>query len=269
MSDGLLGPSELIISKQGKTSFTFSGYHIYLGDIDDHTSNKIGLGQDITGNKIPDVIIGEFTGGLHCCNNYTIIELSDPIRTIAYIDTVDGTASFQDIDGDNLPEISITDDTFNYWKTCYVSSPFPRVILRYQGRRYALAPELMYTPPPTLEQFEQQIAFIRADAHRLPASAEDESTAAELWSYMLDLIYGGQWELALEYYDRCWPDDHPGKEEFLVQFYEQLQISPYWPEIALMNGVAINANPAELAELLRTIDNPINQTQIVSELQSE
>jgi hypothetical protein len=47
--------------------------------------------RDLTGNGIPDVILGQYSGGSHCCTVATILELGkDAVTPIGSIDGIDG-----------------------------------------------------------------------------------------------------------------------------------------------------------------------------------
>jgi hypothetical protein len=47
--------------------------------------------RNLTGNGIPDVIVGQYSGGSHCCTVATILELGkDAVTPIGRIDGIDG-----------------------------------------------------------------------------------------------------------------------------------------------------------------------------------
>jgi hypothetical protein len=47
--------------------------------------------RDLTGNGVPDVIVGQYSGGSHCCTVATILELGkDAVTPIGRIDGIDG-----------------------------------------------------------------------------------------------------------------------------------------------------------------------------------
>jgi len=47
--------------------------------------------RDLTGKGVPDVIVGQYSGGGHCCTVATILELGkDAVRPIGRIDGIDG-----------------------------------------------------------------------------------------------------------------------------------------------------------------------------------
>jgi len=47
--------------------------------------------RDLTGSGVPDVIVGQYSGGSHCCTVATILELGkDAVTSIGHIDGIDG-----------------------------------------------------------------------------------------------------------------------------------------------------------------------------------
>jgi hypothetical protein len=47
--------------------------------------------HDLTGNGVPDIIVGQYSGGSHCCTVATILELrKDAVTSIGRIDGIDG-----------------------------------------------------------------------------------------------------------------------------------------------------------------------------------
>lgn len=47
--------------------------------------------QDLTGDGIPDILLGQYSGGDHCCTTVTVIELDEnSVKTLGRIDGLDG-----------------------------------------------------------------------------------------------------------------------------------------------------------------------------------
>ena len=56
----------------------------------------IKLGIDVTGSGSPEMIIGHWTGGAHCCFGFTVLELGKELRVVAELDAKDsGGAHFE------------------------------------------------------------------------------------------------------------------------------------------------------------------------------
>ncbi len=208
------------------------------------------MGKDLTGDGTGDLLITEYTGGAHCCFLLHLFELGEKPRYIQTISCGDGAGVFENLDKDAAVEIRIQDWTFAYWHECFMRSPAPDVILKYNGSRYVMSPELMRTPPPSEEKLRETAAEIAGMKDWAPARGEaliidkiagrdfgaDEGwVPTALWAEMLDRIYSGNMSAAWRLADLAWAGKKVSKEDFLREFREQLATSPYWPELRKMN----------------------------------
>jgi hypothetical protein len=189
--------------------------------------------KDITGDGIPELIIGVWSGGAHCCFSIIIFSLGEEFKKIAEIEGGDSSFEFRDFEGDGIYELVGRDWIFAYWETSFAQSPAPQIVLRYLHGRYVLATDLMKKQPPEKKEIQAKIDEMN-NAFAKSAAFDDE-TPPELWQYMLDLIYSGNGKIALTFFDKAWPDHREGKEEFLAAFKAQLAKSSYWPEIKAFN----------------------------------
>lgn len=188
----------------------------------DSAQTAFGRGQDMTGDGTPDLIVTEWTGGAHCCTNYYIYrvgsagpELVDEIRA-------EHGGGFADLDRDGRPEFEGRDWSFAYWRASFAESPAPRIVLSFDGERYRLTPEMMRTSAPSARQLEEKIESVLLDP-----SWEDGRPPVTLWSEALDLIYTGHPELGLRFIRMAWPSNIEGVDEFIADFRERLNESPY------------------------------------------
>jgi hypothetical protein len=180
------------------------------------------VGKDITGDHIPDVVVQAFSGGMHCCSQATVLELGAQLTTIATIEGADGDIEFDDVDGDGIPEVKIGDWRFAYWREyAFVETQVPEVILRFDHGGYRPACDLMKQPAPDRAALERK-------ARALTDGWTVGDPPAEFYGYALDLIYGGNADLAWRWIDRAWPAAVPGKDEFLADFRDRLTGSPCW-----------------------------------------
>lgn len=151
--------------------------------------------EDVTGDGRRDFIVYEYTGGAHCCTLVHVYELAPAFRRVDTIAGWDSDPIFADLDGDGTVEVVLHDWTFAYWKTSFASSPAPRVVLQFDGE------DDFYGPPP------------------------------ELWGVMLDLIYTGHWDVAIDFFNDAWYGAAPGKRAFLEEFLDRLRRSPHRNDI--------------------------------------
>ncbi|MCA9803606.1 MAG: hypothetical protein KC777_16655 [Cyanobacteria bacterium HKST-UBA02] len=227
--------------------------------------SKLPAGTDVTGDGIPDLIIGVWTGGAHCCYNYTILSLGPKFKKLGTIHGLDSEFTFIDLDGDGACEAVGADFNFRYWNECFAYSPAPVVILSLKGGKLHLAHELM-TKNLSVAEFEKRIAKLKAIHQPKGIPADSILVSSGLWAAMLDLIYSGNGDRAWELFNQLWPSNATGywvtsstqnedspenkifdpsliqsdskieRKKFLSTFKAQLAKSEYWPAIRKMNG---------------------------------
>jgi hypothetical protein len=180
------------------------------------------VGTDLTGERTPDLVIQAFSGGMHCCSQATVLALGPTLRTLGTIDGADGDITFEDVDGDGFPEVRIGDWRFAYWREyAFVETQVPDVILKYRDGRYRSACDLMREDTPS------RVALDRK-ASELTDGWISGDPPAGFWGYAVDLIYGGNADLAWGFLDRAWPRGVGGKEQFLGDLRDRLRGSPCW-----------------------------------------
>lgn len=231
-SDRLEGGTRVRILLDGRDRIALHGWRLMLGGQCRDGTRTVGVGDDITGDGVPDLIVHDFSGGAHCCSTYYVFELntsSGPLP-LATLYGEHGGFAFEDLDGDGAVECIGADWTFAYWNTCYASSPAPEVILRFRAGRYVIAADLMRTAPPAECDLAERARLILED----PESVDlwmGGSVPPAYWAVLLNLIYHGHEPLAWRFADQAWPDGRPGKDAFLDAFRAQLGRSPYWPDV--------------------------------------
>ncbi len=190
---------------------------------------EIKAGTDITGNGIPNVIVSAWSGGAHCCFSFIVLELGKTFKVAARINAKHSDlAHFEDINHDGKFVFVGNDWTFAYWRTSFMQSPAPRVILRPErydngSVAYNLALDLMQKPAPTDKRFESAVQEVRGDD-----AWRSGGVPPRLWGEMLDFIYAGNPTLAWKLLDQSWPKEKAGKGGFLGAFCDRLESSEYW-----------------------------------------
>ena len=180
------------------------------------------VGKDITGDHVPDLIVQSFSGGMHCCSQATVLSLGPTLTVVGTIDGADGDIEFEDVDDDNWPEVKVGDWRFAYWREyAFVETQVPEVILKFKDGSYHPACDLMREDRPTQ-------ATLTRKARELTDGWTSGDPPAEFWGYAVDLIYGGNADLAWQFLDRAWPRRLPGKKEFMDALRDRLDGSPCW-----------------------------------------
>jgi len=236
---------------------------VYFKAVEKGSSGIVGifslddfLVKDITLSGTASVVIQHFTGGAHCCFNYEVLSLGKKnIRKIAQVDSSDYPIEIKDFDGNGTYELILQDMTFSYWHAPFVSSPAGQIILEYQDGLYKPSTKLMkkkYTLKDKL--LEESFEDIYKDLQELKTfnivdwiennnkhgddiykSPYEYKLPSRLWGVMLELLYTGNGELALEFLDRAWHKKIEGKEVFLKEFKKRLLTSPYISVVKEMN----------------------------------
>jgi hypothetical protein len=180
------------------------------------------VGRDLTGDRSPDVVVRQYSGGMHCCSQATVLGLGPTLINYGTIDGADGDIEFDDIDNDGVMEAKVNDFRFAYWRDyAFVETQAPDVILRFRAGGYQPACDLMHEDPP-------DNATLNRRARELTDGWHAGNPPAEFWGYAVDLIYDGQADLAWRWLDRAWPRAIGGKDEFMKDLREKLRGSPCW-----------------------------------------
>ncbi|MFH1748846.1 MAG: hypothetical protein ABIG44_17570 [Planctomycetota bacterium] len=223
-------PMQVRIQRNGEREFTLTAWDLDVGADTEDDSRAAGVGEDITGDGIPNLILSEWTGGSHCCWTYHILSLdpNDGARVVATIWAGHYPATFEDLDGDGRLECILSDWTFAWWNGSS-ASPSPEVILCCRGGQYVVAAHLMGSPGPSETTLIEQARRLRDETGKHEWNRG--GVPVEYWAEMLELIFIGHEALAWRFAEEAWPKNQPGKEEFLERFRRQLAESPYWPAI--------------------------------------
>jgi hypothetical protein len=223
----------LRIDRDGETLFEIDGFYFTIGCDGNDGSQSLGLGQDITGDDGSNLVITEHSGGTGCYEWHYVFDLNshfphDGIRVIAVLNEC---GHFQDVTGDGYPEFIARDRTFSYRWTCGANSPYPAVILRWDGDRYAPAPHLMRKPPPEQEESPGLLAGFRNETETW------EGRFSALLEIVLDLIYTGNESFAWKVLQEYWPKGEGGYEldSFRIELAEAVRGSPFRPAVEAVN----------------------------------
>ena len=247
------------IIKNGIQVYAGSGYRF---EIEEPGDSAWVIGDDITGDGQPNLIVSEWTGGAHCCSLVHIFEIGSNFRHIQTIDAKHGPSPrfFKNLDDRPDLEFLMFDWTFAYWKACFARSPAPTIILKYNGKQYEIACDLMRElslSPRDLNQLSTEIKL-------LWLGWTEYHPPSILWTEMLNLIYTGNMFQAWDLIDLSWPEGIGGKEQFIEEFKLQLQESPFWEPVQKMNLKIKKENSYENtkhSEFLINFDIKGNQLQ--------
>ena len=144
-----------------------------------------------------------------------------------------------DLTGRGQPDVVIAEYSGGAHCCSTYRSYAPEVILRFAGDHYVIAPELMETPALTEEELADKAAEIQAAYREVDADGEVTllspgdwgSGEGELWTAMLELIYGGHEDQALQLFNLAWPEWAADPAAALQHFSETVGASAYWRQL--------------------------------------
>src|SRR3989338_1950874 len=137
----------LEIKKSGKLVYERAeiGTHFYFGD----TLSEQGRAfQRLTGKKAPNLVVSEWTGGMHCCYLLHIFELGADFKKVGELGGGNFGPELRDLDKDGVPEVVLRDDVLAEVFSCFADSATGRVIVQYSPNGYRVAANYMKRPPP-------------------------------------------------------------------------------------------------------------------------
>lgn len=179
-------------------------------------------GKDLNGDKVPDVVVQAFSGGMHCCSQATVLSLGDSLGHLGIIDGADGDITFDDIDNDGVPEVKVGDFRFAYWRDyAFAETQVPDVILAWRQGQYRPACDLMREDAPSA-------ATLARRARELTSGWTEGDPPASFYGYGVDLIYSGHPDVAWRWLNASWPAGVAGRDEFLGDLREKLRGGPCW-----------------------------------------
>lgn len=81
--------------------------------------------EDVTGDRVPEVIMTQYSGGAHCCTSIYVLALKPSVRLLLNYEAGHaGGIEIRDLDRDRRPELILYDDSFAYFDDlCFACSP--------------------------------------------------------------------------------------------------------------------------------------------------
>src|SRR5579859_2193833 len=142
------------ILKAGKRVYMQTGYSFAPGypleQDQPPDSVKLKVGDDITGEGVPELLISEWSGGNHCCYTFHLFRLADGFRKIQSIPLFDAdeSAFVRRTGVSGLVLDSADYSAFAYFPAGFAGSPAGRVLLSFQQGRFRLDLRLMKADAP-------------------------------------------------------------------------------------------------------------------------
>ena len=144
---------------------------------------------------------------------------------------------FTDLDKDGIPELTFLDRSFSGFHVMYSEAPYPKLIWKWYKTNYRLA-NYKFSDYILKDIDSTNLAFyingIR-DWLRNGGPSKSDEYPPELWRIMLDYTYAGHIDMADNFFNLCWPDDVPGKQEMLEQFHFYYEKLPLYEQLINSN----------------------------------
>ena len=240
------------LSINGEVQVQIPGFYFEIGSGGNAGagSKRYGLGDDVTGDGSPDLVVVENSGGSGCSMITYIFEMQGPSRRLRPWGCLPWCGRFEDVDGDGRPEFVVGDPSYAYVWTSGADSPNPEVILRSRLGVFEPAGDLMRKVPPPLPELVANVTKLRQLAGAtqptgpLQWSSDASSSGAGAWiapmlAAVLDQIYSGNERVGWELLDATWPvptaEDRVRRNAFITQLEQAIKSSPFAETIQRMN----------------------------------
>jgi hypothetical protein len=194
-------------------------------------------GDDVTGSGVPVLVVETYAGGAHCCTELVLFGLGPRLERLGRIDGGNYPIRFRKRpDGPGVVAL-VYDNTFAYWNASFADSVAPEVTLAFDPghKAWRFASALMRQAAPDPESLKRDAATLHGD--RAWTQSGDESVPPALWDRMLALVYAGNGPAARDFLAAAWAGPAGDRDGFWHDLVEcQLRRSPYWPDVAALNG---------------------------------
>jgi len=211
---------------------------------------------DVTGDGVPELVIGDLNGVNHTFLSRFIFELWPRFRQLPAIGTLDREdLGLQDVDGDGVREIVTSANPMADWAVAGFERPYEDVVLKYDGECFKPAAELMRQHPWSDEVIERWASVIRADKHWVP---DRPHGPAALWQRMLGLCFEGNAAQAWKLLELAWPGDAASRDAYRASFEQALGEDPFGAELLRLSrsSMAARIRPPDAR---RVFPNPAQQ----------
>ena len=197
--------------------------------------------MDITGEKIPELLISEWSGGAHCCYTFHLFRLGDAFSHIQDIPLLDADESaFVRRPGvKSLVLASFDFSAFAYFPKDFADSPAGRVFLSFQDGKFRPDARLMKANAPTDAEIAKCAGLFK------PSLAwKQESNASQpmgMWYYATDLIYTGNAARAWKFLDAAWGGSAADKKKYLDDYRRRFRKSAYYQDLMRLQQASVSS----------------------------
>lgn len=238
--DASKGGSEVEILKKGKPVYAATGHSFAIGyalaQDQPPDSVKPKIGDDFTGEGIPELLISEYSGGGHCCYTFHLFRLGERFSHIQDIPLLDADESaFVRRPGvKGLVLAGFDFSAFAYFPKGFADSPAGRVFLSFQGDRFKLDARLMKANSPTDAEVARCAALFK------PSRDWKNFQPLGVWYYATDLIYTGNVAQAWTFLDAAWGGSGTDKKKYLDDYRQRFRKSAYYHDLMQLQQAPVS-----------------------------
>jgi hypothetical protein len=184
-------------------------------------------GRDISGDGLPEIVVGEWSGGAHCCYSTTIYSFEGEIAVRRLLQLEQGScpATFEDIDSDGRLELITCQDGWEIDYCTFAEAPFAPVVFTYDTAARVFSP----ATPRYAGRFRDEIADLTARAEAALRDANGRDTGLDKCRVLhpvLALLYTGRMDEGITLLRRLYR--HGDASEFEAAVLSRIQTSPLW-----------------------------------------
>jgi hypothetical protein len=209
----------ITIKKNGKTVERFE-----IGDTWSKDWARIGL-FNFLGGRRKQLIVEEYTGGMHCCWQYRIIDLSPTYRVL--YDSNDWDVGYPlkpvDLNKDGVFEFTQSVMAFDNFYLSHARSPFPDAIFKYDKKSGEYLPANPLFPGKVTKNLKAdlvEVARLSRNLYSTDVYGHEEYVAATLRAF-LKRVYAGRETQAWAFFDAEYKLDN--KQELRSAIREALR----------------------------------------------
>ncbi|HEX4299637.1 MAG TPA: hypothetical protein VH327_02095 [Gammaproteobacteria bacterium] len=233
-------PSGLEIRKAGKVIYTRTGWGFAIGypleEDQPPDAVKIKVGDDLTGDGVPDLLVSEWTGNAHCCYFFRVFQLGPEFKELQELPLFDADESAfvrrPDVKGLVLDTADYS--AFAYFPSSFAGSPAGRVFLSFHDGKFRPDASLMRADAPRTGE------IVKCAALFTPSRDWKTSQPMGMWYYATDLIYAGNETQAWAFLNAAWGGSTADKRKYLDEYRSRLKKSIYYPDLESLQKAPVS-----------------------------
>jgi len=171
------------------------------------------------------LVIEQYSGGMHCCFTNWIIELSSDINIL--YNSQDYNVGYGikplNLDNDEMFEFTTTILSFDYFHLPHGFSPLPEVLFKYNESKKKYLPANHIFPEFALANIEEIKRDVQKYYNKVNYEKNDEMSDMKYFSLILEIlvryVYSGKRDIGWTYYEKWYIS--PTKDEMKTEIQNQ------------------------------------------------